>query len=274
VPGRRSATPPSRGGDDRWGVGLASVVTVWRPILVPCVITAALALGVPTASAGTEPPEQDPTASVPPTETAAPTTSTLPPGCEAPDPARATFVGDLTAKDTRTARFSIVRLRAGTLEGFEVSGLVDVDYFDDVRYLEIGERYIVGAGTDSITGRLVSTVRQPAPLFGGNQVVGVDDSDVDCPVFEDPVRTLMPDGGSVESGVLAPMFSDSGGIARALLLPAMWLFLGLVALAAIKNLLWASGREVKRMFRRREPMVEPAPRRSRRRPQQASAPRR
>lgn len=237
---------------------------VRRLVFVSCVILAALCLGAPAASAGTEPLEQDPTASVAPTDSAVPTTSTLPPGCEAPDPARATFVGELTAKDTRTARFSIEQLRAGTLAGFEVDGLVDVDYFDDVRYLEIGETYIVGAGTDSVTGRLVSTVRQPAPLFGGNQVVGIDDSDVDCPVFEDPVRTLMPDGSSVESGVLAPMLADSGGIARALLLPALWLFLGLVALAAIKNLLWASGREVKRMMRRGDPLSEPARRRSHR----------
>jgi hypothetical protein len=246
-------------------------VLVRRLILISCVIPAALVLGVPAASAGTEPVEQDPTASVAPTDSAVPTTSTLPPGCEAPDPARATFVGELTAKDSRTARFRIEQLRAGTLAGFEVSGLVDVDYFDDVRYLEVGESYIVGAGTDGVTGRLVSTVRQPAPLFGGNQVVGIDDSDVDCPVFEDPVRTLMTDGASVESGVLAPMAADSGGIARALLLPAVWLFLGLVALAAIKNLLWASGREVKRMMRRGDPLVEPARRRSRREHRPASS---
>jgi hypothetical protein len=246
-------------------------VRVRRLILISCVISAALALGAVSASAGTEPVEQDPTASVAPTERAAPTTSTLPPGCEAPDPARATFVGELTATDTRTARFAIEQVRAGTLVGFEVSGLVDVDYFDDVRYLEVGESYIVGAGTDGVTGRLVSTVRQPAPLFGGNQVVGVDDSDVDCPVFEDPVRTLMTDGSSVESGVLAPMIADSGGIARALLLPALWLFLGLVALAAIKNLLWASGREVKRMIRRGDPLTEPARRRSRRAHRPASS---
>lgn len=244
---------------------------VRRLILIPCAIAVALVVGASGASAGTEPVEQDPTASVAPTDSAAPTTSTLPPGCEAPDPARATFVGELTAKDTRTARFTIEQVRAGTLVGFEVSGLVDVDYFDDVRYLEVGERYIVGAGTDGVTGRLVSTVRQPAPLFGGNQVVGVDDSDVDCPVFEDPVRTLMTDGSSVESGVLAPMIADSGGIARALLLPAMWLFLGLVALAAIKNLLWASGREVKRMMRRGDPLTEPARRRSRRQHRPASS---
>jgi hypothetical protein len=238
---------------------------VRRPILVSCVVLSALALFAPAASAGTEPLEQDPTGSVVPTDDAAPTTSTLPPGCEAPDPARATFVGELTAMDSRTARFSVEQVRAGTLAGFEVSGLVDVDYFDDVRYLEVGETYIVGAGTDSVTGRLVSTVRQPAPLFGGNQVVGIDDTDVDCPVFEDPVRTLMPDGSSVESGVLAPMLADSGGIARALLLPSLWLFLGLVALAAIKNLLWASGREVKRMMRRGDPLTQPARRRSHRR---------
>jgi hypothetical protein len=67
------------------------------------------------------------------------------------------------------------------------------------------------------------------------------------------------------------MAADSGGIARALLLPAVWLFLGLVALAAIKNLLWASGREVKRMMRRGDPLVEPARRRSRREHRPASS---
>lgn len=80
-----------------------------------------------------------------------------------------------------------------------------------MRYLDIGEQYVVGAGTNSITKRLVSTVREPAPLFGGDQVVGVNDSDVDCPPFEDPTRTLTLQGTSVESGVLAPMIEDAFG---------------------------------------------------------------
>jgi hypothetical protein len=82
---------------------------------------------------------------------------------------------------------------------------------------------------------LFSKVRDPEPLFGGNQVIGIEERNLDCPDLEDAVRTLTIDGRSVESGVLAPLADDSRGLIRAVLLPFAWVFGGLVALAVLAN---------------------------------------
>lgn len=180
-----------------------------------------------------------------------PVTTTVPPGCPLPPVATAVFVGEVVASDVRTARFRVEQVRAGSLEGFEVGGLVDVDYEDEVRFLDTGGTYLVGVAPYGSGVRLESRVREPAPLFGGNQVAGLDDVATDCPRIEDPVRTLMPDGTPVESGVIAPMLESRADLVRALVLPAVWVFVGLVVLAAVKNLLWASGREFRMLTRRR-----------------------
>lgn len=156
-------------------------------------------------------------------------------GCPPEPEARAVFVGRIEAVDWRAARFSVLEVRAGSLEGFEVGGLVDVDYLEDLRFLEVGERYIVGAGVDPFTRRLISKVREPAPRFGGNQVVALDE--LECPVYEDPIRTLDLDGTPVESGVLTPLFGEGRALARALVLPLLWAFTALLALAGLKAFL-------------------------------------
>jgi hypothetical protein len=180
-----------------------------------------------------------------------PVATTLPPGCPLAPTATAVFVGEVTARDERTARFRVVQIRAGSLTGFQVGELVDVDYDDEVRFLDIGEIYLVGVGADDTTNRLASAVREPAPLFGGNQVAGLDDDSSTCPPIEDPIRTLMTDGTPVESGVVAPLLETRSELLAAFFLPALWVFLGLVAVAAVKNLLWASGREIGLLARRR-----------------------
>ncbi|MFM8945724.1 MAG: hypothetical protein ACKOJC_03290, partial [Actinomycetota bacterium] len=114
-------------------------------------------------------------------------------------------------------------------------GLIDVDYGEDVRFLELGESYIVAAGVDQTSGRLVSKVRDPEPLFGGNQVIGIGEQNVDCPELEDAVRTLTTDGRSLESGVLAPLGDDRRGLLRAVVLPFGWVMGGLVVLALVAN---------------------------------------
>lgn len=182
-------------------------------------------------------------ATVPPPVT--PPNTTIPAGCELPTPVQATFVGRLSVTDRRTGRFEVRQVRGGSLEGYSVNGLVDVDYGDDLRFLVIGTDYVVAAGVDSESGRLVSKVRDPEPLFGGNQVIGIEERPLDCPVVEDAVRTVLTDGTSVESGVLAPLSSDSDGLLRAMLLPAAWVFGGLLALA-----MWANAvRALARRFR-------------------------
>lgn len=171
--------------------------------------------------------------------------TTIPAGCDLPTPVRATFVGRLAATDRRTGRFDISQIRGGTLDGFSVNGLVDVDFGDDIRFLEVGVEYLVGVGVDDESGRLQSKVRDPEPLFGGNQVIGIEERPLDCPEVEDAVRTLLTDGSGVESGVLAPLSTDRSGLTRAVLLPAVWVFGGLVALAVWVNAARVLGRRVR-----------------------------
>ena len=172
-------------------------------------------------------------------------TNTVPASCVIPTPVRATFVGTIVAADPRTARYRIDQLRGGTLEGYEATGLVDVLYEEDVRFLSLGDSYIVAVGVNAESGALYSKVRDPEPLFGGSQIIGMDNSDADCPEIEDAVRTLTIDGGPVESGVLAPLSNAKGRLARAILLPFVWVFGGLLGLATLRVLVvtvWRSGR--------------------------------
>jgi hypothetical protein len=217
-------------------VGGASAST--RRVFVACALSLLSLAVVPAALAH---------AAVPDDEQPVPTP--IPQGCPLPPAATAVFVGEVTATDPRIARFRVVQLRAGSLEGYQSGALVDVEYGDEVRFLDVGESYLVGVDDDS--GRLVSNVREPAPLFGGNQIAGLDDAQIDCPPIENPIRTLMPDGTPVESGVVAPLLGKPRDLIAAIVLPAVWVFLGLVVVAAVKNLLWASGRELRLLTRRR-----------------------
>lgn len=156
----------------------------------------------------------------------------VPPGCPPRPGVHAVFVGEVQQRDIRAARFLVLDVRSGGLDGFSVDDLVDVDYLDDVRFLDDGQRYLVGAALDPLTGRLVSKVRAPELRFGGNQVVALDQ--LECPVFEDPAVTLHLDGSTVESGVLTPLFDRPERIALAVITPAVWAFGALAALAALK----------------------------------------
>lgn len=181
----------------------------------------------------------------------APTTTALPAGCSPPPVPHAQFSGELTAADERTARFRVIELTGGSLSGFQVGDLVDVDFDDDTRYLDVGDEYFVAAGIDDDTGRLRSKVTEDLPMFGGDQVVGVDDRDVVCPTFDDPVITTMIDGASVESGVLAPMFERPRDLLSAFARPAGVAFAALVVLVALKRSLAWSSRRMRRMWRHR-----------------------
>jgi hypothetical protein len=167
-------------------------------------------------------------------------TPVVPAGCPASPIVRAVIVGRVEATDFRTARFVVLQVRSGSVDGLLRGGFLDVDYFDDVRYLNVGERYVVGVGYDERTRRAVSKVRSPEPRFGGSQIVALDD--LDCPPFVDDVRTLTLDGTPVESGVLAPLLGQGPAIVRAILLPVLWVFGGLVVLAGIKAFITAVAR--------------------------------
>jgi hypothetical protein len=114
-----------------------------------------------------------------------------------------------------------------------------VRYDDDVRFLHTGEQYLVGAMPDAVTGVLRSKVRTPAPLFGGDAVIGLNDTDVTCPKVEDGVRTLLANGRDVDTGVLAPLKTAKKSVAKAFLKPMAIAFGILVLLASIKLLMFA-----------------------------------
>lgn len=184
------------------------------------------------------PPEQGEVVESPAGDTASTTvapTTTIPEGCVVPTPVRATFVGAVVEADRRTARFEVTQMRGGSLEGFTSGALVDIDYADDVRFLELGQSYIVAAGLDQASGRLFSKVRDPEPLLGSSQVIGLN-SGVDCPEIEDAVRTLTMDARPVDSGVLTPIREARSRLVRSLLLPVVWVLVGLIGLATVKGI--------------------------------------
>jgi hypothetical protein len=161
----------------------------------------------------------------------------VPVGCPAPDPAAVVFTGTMIGKDdvTEVVRFRIDQIRAGSADPWAVNGMIDVRYGPDYRFLAQDEQYLIGAGLDPIYGVLSSTVRPPEPTFGGNDVVGVDDLAVDCPVIDDPIRTLHVDGTSVDSGVLSLMTEDRRLLFATLAVPTMIGFAVLIGLVLLRT---------------------------------------
>ena len=169
----------------------------------------------------------------------------VPTGCTAPPAPVAVFVGTLADSDATTARFAVQQIRAGSLDGYAVDTIVDVRYDDDIRFLRQGQQYLVGAIPDPITSVLHSKVRLPAPLFGGDAVIGVNDSDVSCPRVEDGVKTLLVDGREVDTGVLTPLKHAKKSVLKAILKPLAVAFIVLVVLASMKLLIFAMVRAVR-----------------------------
>lgn len=160
----------------------------------------------------------------------------VPPGCDSPEPADVTFVGTAVAKDFEKVRYEIGQVRAGSTSTWSVNGLVDVLYLEDSKFLDVGEEYLVGARFEPVYGLLRSTIRPAEPLFGGNAVIGLDDTDVECPTLDDPVRTVNLDGTSVDSGVLSPLFEDKARLAATIGVPAAIAFGVLVGLVILRQL--------------------------------------
>lgn len=217
---------------------------------------------LPMSVPGEAPPEQGEGVEVPASDqasTTVPPTTTIPEGCIVPTPVQATFVGTVVQSDRRTARFEVVQIRGGSLAGFTSGNLVDVDYAEDVRFLELGQSYIVAAGIDQVSGRLFSKIRDPEPLLGSSQVIGLN-SGVDCPEIEDAVRTLTMDARAVDSGVLTPLRESRSRILRSILLPVVWVLVGLIGLAMVRSVVSGLLQVGQRAWNG-DPMVPPRPRR-------------
>lgn len=170
----------------------------------------------------------------------------LPAGCTAPPTATAIFEGKVTANSSTTTRFLVTRMRTGSLRGYAVGNLVDVVYIQESRFLHVGQEYVVGVGSSK--GRLISRVREPAPKFGGDAVIGVNDTDAPCPILEDPIRTLLTDGSPVESGVFSEMTSDKSRLLQAALGPLAVGLLILTGLAVLKQMVFATGRSLREVM--------------------------
>jgi hypothetical protein len=163
----------------------------------------------------------------------------VPAGCAVPRPAAVVFVGLMLAKDSRTARFRLEQVRAGSADGYAVTDLIDVRFDDDVRFLSPNQQYLVGAAP--LDGNLVlaSKVRDSKPLFGGNAVVGVSDKTLECPALDDPVRALHLDGSAIESGVLHGLKGAKRDVLLAVVTPVVWAFAIIIVLVMFRWLLMA-----------------------------------
>lgn len=183
-----------------------------------------LSLGASSAHAAPEPAPADDSGFI-----------VVPVGCPVPPSADVAFVGTAVAKDFEKVRYEIVQLRAGSITGYSIDGLVDVLYLDDAKFIDLDEDYLVGARFDSDFGALFSTVRPAEPLFGGNDVIGLNDTDVECPTIDDPVRTVLPDGTSVDSGVISPLLDNKRTLLATLGVPTAIAFAVLIGLVLLRK---------------------------------------
>jgi hypothetical protein len=169
----------------------------------------------------------------------------VPPGCAVPTPATAVFEGEAELIRGEFVRFRVERVLAGSLDQVAVGGRVDLAYGVDARFLEEGVVYLIGTAPRAEDGRLTSSVRPPQPVFGGDAIIGANDSDVDCPVLDDPVRTLFPDGSSVDSGLFTPLRGQGPSLLNALVTPLLVASLVLVIVVALKHVVWAMFRSLR-----------------------------
>lgn len=143
----------------------------------------------------------------------------VPVGCTAPLMPHIVFIGTVTDRDYRSVRFEIETIRSGVAAPFAMGNQIDVRFGLDTQYLDDGERYLVAAVVDPDLGLLVSRVTDKIENFGGDEVIGVSETDVDCPLFEDPMRTLHVDGTPIEGNLLQPMLDSKVRILGALVIP-------------------------------------------------------
>jgi hypothetical protein len=156
----------------------------------------------------------------------------VPAGCPPAELATVVFEGEAIEVDDRAAWFEVRQVRAGESEPFTTDGLLEIRYGLDVQYIEVGDSYLVGAQLEPLLGLLYSQISEPSPLFGGDEIVGLAEIDLDCPEFADPVRTLGTDGAVVPTSVVKPLVESRGQLLAALVLPFVVVFSVLFTLAA------------------------------------------
>ena len=175
------------------------------------------------------------------------TQTTLPAGCTAPRTATATFLGELVSTDDLIATYRVVQLRGGSFGAYVNAGLIAVRYADrETRFLETGQIYLVGAAASELFTTLESKVRTKKDLFGGDAVVGIDESDTPCPKTEDAVVTLKPSGEFIESGVLTLLRKQPSSLLQVAVLPWVFVLIFLIGLVITKRLIDGARRSSRR----------------------------
>ena len=175
------------------------------------------------------------------------TQTTLPAGCTAPRTATATFLGELVSTDDLIATYRVVQLRGGSFGAYVNAGLIAVRYADrETRFLETGQIYLVGAAASELFTTLESKVRTKKDLFGGDAVVGIDESDTPCPKTEDAVATLKPNGEFIESGVLTLLLKQPSSLLQVAVLPWVFVLIFLIGLVITKRLIDGARRSSRR----------------------------
>ncbi len=94
---------------------------------------------------------------------------------------------------------------------------------------------MAAVAADPVTGTLTSKLKIEPKMFGGNQVIGVDDKPNNCPHVVDTIITTELDGTSVDTGMLSKFKSDKKDLALAFAKPAAAVFAILVALVLLKH---------------------------------------
>jgi len=149
--------------------------------------------------------------------------TTVPASCTMPTPLRSVFVGEVSRIEANFVLYEVVSERYGTVTDLLRDDVLTVRYpIDDVKYLATGERFLIGAvaapsGIRGDTPVLESKVRVEPDMFGGDAVAAAQR--VSCPEYRDPVRTLLVNGDSIDTGILRPLLGDRTGLLRVALLP-------------------------------------------------------
>jgi hypothetical protein len=227
-----------RGTADGDNVPMTSVEQVRRQFFV-FLLGTVCAIGVWTSTVAALTVEDAPRTPTPTTVAPLPTTTstttttlpsavtTVPQGCALPPQALAVFVGQITTTDPVSAVFSVLQIRAGSLEGYQEGTTVQVRYGSDAKYLTVGETYLVGVAPDPVSSRLSSSIRDSAELFGGAEIAG---SNTQCPEFEQAARTLTLEGREIEAGLFSQFFDQPWRLVLAIVLPPLLVVLALFGL--------------------------------------------
>lgn len=179
----------------------------------------------------------------------APAASTIPVGCDPLIVPQAIAVVTFAQMDgpvrngksntdprlAKTTRFNIDSVRAGSLDGFGNGKQIDIDYGPDKQFLVLNHTYVAAVAADPVTGKLTSKLKIEPKMFGGNQVIGVDDKPNNCPRVVDTIITTELDGSLVDTGMLSKFTADKKDLVLAFAKPAAAVFAVLLGLVLLKH---------------------------------------